>query len=376
VSLQGPPRRRPRDYDQKPPRPPRPKFGFRLTLAMIAAALTIVVALIAFAALRMLEPTGSAVALPRFSGMALAAARREAAEAHVNLRVVAHHPDTHAAKEQVIGQFPAPGEHVREGRTVDVIVSDGPSLSVVPNLNGKSVRDAIVELGNAHLELGDVAEVHNTSLVAGNIFAQHPDALSQVPEGAKVDVVVAVGRAESHVPNFVGLTLEVAESAAHGAGVKLGPPMWLAMAKNARPRGVVAAQDPLPGRPLWPANKVVLSVSGGTPPTPTPFPTIPPMLPTQVLETPSPSPAASTPEPSGATPTAAPAARSMRVSVKLPSFPAAKRIRVALVDAGGSRDLYDETTTGGMTLSFDVTVTGSGSIQTYVENALVTSTQL
>ena len=377
MSLQGPPRRRPRDYAQEPPGPPRRKFEFRLNpLAMIAAALAIVVALIALAALRMLEPTGSAVALPRFSGMALAAARREAAAAHVNLRIVARHPDTHAAKDQVIGQFPAPGEHVREGRTVDVIVSDGPTLSVVPNLNGKSVRDAIVELGNAHLELGDVAEVRNTSLIAGNIFAQHPDALSQVAEGAKVDVAVAQGRPESHVPNFVGLTIEFAQSAARGAGVTLGPPVWLPLAKNAKPRGVVAEQDPLPGRPLSPADKVVLRVSSGPAPTPTPFPTIPPILPTQALASPSTSPEASTPEPSGATPTAAPAARSMRVSVKLPSFPTPKRIRVALVDAAGSRDLYDETTTGGMTLSFDVTVNGAGTIQTYVEGALVTSTQL
>jgi hypothetical protein len=77
-----------------------------------------------------------------------------------------------------------------------------------------------------------------------------------------------------------------------------------------------------------------------------------------------------------ATPTAAPAARSMRIAVKLPSFPSARHIRVALVDAAGSRDLYDDTTAGGFTLSFDVTVTGSGMVQTYVDGTLITSTPI
>ena len=377
MSLQGPPhRRRPRDYPQTPPR--RPWRGFRVQfnpLALVAGALTIVAAIIALIAFRILEPTGSAVVLPRFAGMALADARREAASVNVNLRVVAHHPDSHAAKEVVLGQYPAPGEHVREGRTVDLIVSDGPTSSEVPSLSGLSLRDARVALGNAHLELGTVTEVRSNELAAGRILDQHPDAHSQAPEGSKVDVTVAQGRAEVYVPRFVGLSLAFAQSAAHSIGVALAPPVWLPIAKNAKPRGTVVAQDPLPGQPLSSTEKVTLSVSGGAPATPTPLPTVPPTpVPASVApatESPGPSP-----EASGATPTAAPVARSMRIAVKLPPSATPKRIRVALVDATGSRDLYDETTTGGFTLSFDVTVTGAGTIQTYVNGALTTSTQL
>jgi beta-lactam-binding protein with PASTA domain len=378
VSLQGPPRRRrPRDYP--PAQPPRGTWRgirFRLDpLLVIAAALALIVVVIVLIAMRLLQPAGSAVALPRFAGMSLADAQRTAAGARLSLRVVAHHPHTHAPKDQVIGQFPAPGEYVREGRTVDVIVSDGPMQSSVPNLSGMSLRDAQVALSNAHLEVGNVTEAQSTALASGRILDQRPDAFSQVPEGSKVDVTVARGRAEVYVPNFVGLSLAYSQSAARTVGVALGPPLWLPIAKNARPKGTVIAQDPLPGQPFIAGEKIVLRVSGGPPPTPTPLPTFPPTPAPESPIAPSPTEVPS-PEASGTTPTPAPVSRSMRIGVKLPSSATPKRIRVVLVDAAGTRDLYDETTTGGFTLSFDVTVTGNGAVQTYVEGTLVNSTNL
>jgi hypothetical protein len=127
---------------------------------------------------------------------------------------------------------------------------------------------------------------------------------------------------------------------------------------------------------LLSTDKIILHVSGGTPATPTPFPTVPP------TETPSPAattaPAESpTPAPGlSSTPTAAPVARSLRIAVQLPASKTPKRVRVVLVDVTGSRDLYDQTTAGGFTLSFDVTVTGTGTVQTYVDGTLTTSTSL
>ena len=342
---------------------------------MTAALLAIVVAAIALVGLRVLEPAGSAVALPSFAGLPLDAARRQAAAIHVDLRVVAHHPDSHSAKDVVLGQFPAPGEHVREGRSVDVIVSDGPVVSTVPNLVGMSLRDARVALGNAHLDIGTVTEQRSNELTEGRILDQRPDAFSQVPEGRKVDVTVAQGRTETYTPNFVGLSLAFAQSAARSVGVSLAAPLYLPIAKNAKPKGTVVSQEPLPGQALASTDKIVLSVSGGPPPTPTPLPTLPP-TPAPQTEAPPSSPTAAPSAETNATPTAAPAARSMRISVKLPSSSTPKRIRVVLVDAAGERDLYDDTTTGGFTLSFDVTVTGNGEVRTYVEGTLITSTQL
>jgi len=66
----------------------------------------------------------------------------------------------------------------------------------------------------------------------------------------------------------------------------------------------------------------------------------------------------------------------MRVSVALPKSDAAKPVRVVLQDATGSKTLFEQTTTGGITLTFDLTVVGEGTIETYVDGKLVTSTPL
>ena len=371
---QGPPRRRRRTDDWASAFRKQREQSRALLAAL--AVLAVVVGIVAVIGYRILLPSGNPVELPNFTGLSYDIAQHLAANSHVSLRVVAHHPDDRVAKQYVIGQFPAPGEHVREGRVVDVIVSDGPTLAVVPDLSSLSVRDAQVALGNVRLGLGGVTAERSDKVAEGRIIRQQPDAGSQVPAASKVDVIVAKGRSVAYVPNFVGLTLAFSQTAAKQAGVTLGAPLWLPIAKDARPKGIVIAQDPLPGQPLLSTDTIVLHVSSGPPPTPTPFPTVPPtevptsVPPTVAPESPSPPPASSS------TPTAAPTARSLRIAVQLPAAKTPKRVRVALVDATGSRDLYDQVTAGGFTLSFDVTVTGAGTVQTYVDGALTTSTSL
>ncbi len=342
---------------------------------MAIGVLALIVALVALTAYRMLVPSGNPVELPDFSHQQLDDAQRAAAAAHVSLRVIAHRPDDRVAKGEVVGQFPAAREHVREGRVVEVIVSDGPSSGEVPNLSNMSLRDAEVAIGNARFELGTVTTEHNTAVPAGRILSQHPDAFASAPSGSKVDVTVAAGRPESYVPNFVGLSLAFAQSAAKQAGISLALPIVLPIAKNAKPKDIVISQDPLPGQPLA-GQKIQLQVSGGPPATATPIPTVEPIATDTPSPASSPTPAATEQPAATASPTVAPSARSLRVAVELPSSKTPKRVRVALVDATGSRDLYDQTTAGGFTLSFDVTVTGAGTIQTYVDGTLVTTTPL
>jgi beta-lactam-binding protein with PASTA domain len=345
-------------------------------LGIALALLALLIVLVAVGAYRLFAPAGSPIILPDFSGTSMDAAQSTASHFGVTLRVVADHNDDKVAKGDVLGQFPAAGEHVRQGRIIDVIVSDGPTLSDVPDLGNLSLRDAQIALGNARLDLGTVTRQKSDLVSEGRVLSQTPVALTQAPAGTKVDVTVAQGKPEAYVPNFVGLSIEFSSSAAKQAGVSLGPPLWLPIAKNAKPRGVVIAQDPLPGQPMDAGAKVILHVSGGAPPTPTPLPT---EAPTQAPIITTPLPSAASPSASTnpqASPSAEPPARSMRIQVALPALTTAKRVRVALVDAGGSHDLYDQTTKGGFTLQFDVTVTGAGTVQTYIDGVLSTTNGL
>lgn len=342
---------------------------------MALSLLVVLIVLVSVGAYRLFAPAGSPVQLPDFTGMSFDVARGAADNAGVTLRVVAHHNDDKIAKGNIVGQFPAPGEHVRRGRIVDIVVSDGASATSVPDLSDLSLRDAQIALGNSRLNLGNVTKQKSDVVSAGRILSQDPIATTAVQVGSRVNVVVAEGRPQIYVPNFVGLSLAFSQTAAKQAGVSLGPPLWLPIAKGAKPRGIIIAQDPLPGQPLGTGDKVILHVSGGAPPTPTPSPTATP------TEGPSATPEPETPSPSAqptaeGSPSPAPVARSMRIQVALPQLATAKRVRIALVDATGSHDVYDQSTKGGFTLQLDITVTGNGSVQTYIDGVLTTTTNL
>ena len=64
------------------------------------------------------------------------------------------------------------------------------------------------------------------------------------------------------------------------------------------------------------------------------------------------------------------------MSVALPESPQPVRIRVVVVDATGSRTLFDQNSKGGTTISFDITVTGAATLETYIGDQLVNSTPL
>lgn len=315
-------------------------------------------------------PAGIAVTVPTFVGMQYRDAAGAASAAHLTLRIVARKPDFHAPKDRIVGQLPAPGEHVREGRTVDLVVSDGQPTAKVPNVANMSARDATVTLENARLDVGAIAYQVDTDVAEGTVLSQNPEALAEVPAGTKVDITLAKGRPIAYAPNFVGMTITAATSAAKDAHVTLAPSVQMPIAPSAPPKGIVVQQDPPAGQQLKPHQTIALQVSGGAPPTPQPNPSF------EASASPL-SPEAQSHSPNEASPTAAPTgARGLRLSVALPQSATPVRIRVVLLDTTGSHTLYDQQSKGGFTLSFDVTVNGAGTLQTYFDNSLVNSTPL
>lgn len=366
--------RAPRRRRREPSRPGRPRLRWQALLLPAGLALAfIAVVYVVGQVYRLWSPAGDIVVVPSFVGTQYASAQSVAASAHLGVHIVARKPDYHAHKDQIVGQLPAAGEHVREGRVVDVVVSDGAPYAKVPNLANMSVRDATVALENARLDAGTVSSEADQDVAEGTVLSQRPDAFSSVPAGSKVDLVIAKGRPIVYAPNFVGLSLPEAVAAAKDARIVLASPVPLPIAPSAPPKGVIVTQDPPPGQQLGLHDKIVLQVSGGAPPTPVPSPTTQPEV--TGAEAGSPGVPGASPAPS-ASAGGTPAPRGMRVSVALPQSQDIVRIRVILLDANGSHTLYDQQTRGGITLSFDLSVAGAGTLQTFVGDSLVNSTPL
>lgn len=352
----------------------RPWYFYAFWTALVVSAALIFWLVLTWNAF--IAPAGAPVTVPLVIGLQLPVAQSLATKSRVALHVIAHRSDFKAPKDRILGQLPAAGEQVREGRSIDVIVSDGVPTVKVPNVGAMSLRDATVALENAHLFLGSVQDREQVDVTAGTVLDQKPDAFTSLPAGSHVDVVVARGRPQRYAPNFVGASIAFALAAAKDAGIALDKITDLAIAPGAKPKGTVVEQDPAAGSPLTPNQRISLQVSGGAPPTPVPLDMSPSAqtspIPGQTTPSnqnqPSPAQSGTLPTPQGA--------RGMRVSVALPSSATPAHIRVVLLDSTGSRTLYDQRTTGGFTLSFDVTVTGAATIDTYVDDALVNSTAL
>ena len=316
-----------------------------------------IIGIFALIALSWFMPAGREVVVPSFLGKTSAEAQSLADASSLGLRVIARRPDPQAAKDVVIGQLPPAGERVRERRPIELIVSDGIETVETPNVSQLTLSEAIAAVENARLQVGAVLLKSDSTAPSGTVIGQRPDPSAAVRVGATVDLIVAKGTMLLYVPNFVGLPINYARTAAKTLQLSLSRITQLPIREGARPKDVVEAQDPPAGERLLPQQAIALQVSGGAPPTPVP----------------SPSAGMAESTPSLPSPTAD---RVIRIAVWLPLTAAKRNIRVVLEDATGSRVLYEQPTLGGFTLSFAETVRGAATVETYSDDALINATSL
>ena len=91
------------------------------------------------------------------------------------------------AEGNVISQSPGPGT-VHRGDTINLVVSKGPPLVLVPDVTGKSVDDARQILRAAGFQV-QVTHVFPW-IVGGNVVAQSPNGTSKAPKGSTVNIAI------------------------------------------------------------------------------------------------------------------------------------------------------------------------------------------
>ncbi len=190
----------------------------------------------------------------------------------------------------VIGQSPDSGFLIGRGGQVDLTISKGIEMTVVPQVIGLSQAEAEAALDDAKLTINRVV-MRDVNLPEGQVLDVLPRPGAQVRARSTVDVVVSSGQVQ--VPDLRGMTKDEAIAALQKLGFAVGIEPRDSLEKvdtvvdqrpvNAlAPRGstvvIVVAQEPQP----------TPSPSPSPTPTPTPEPTPPPPSPTA-----SPQPSAS-----------------------------------------------------------------------------------
>ncbi len=119
--------------------------------------------------------------VPELEGKTVAEAREIVKEMGLELVVEGEG----GADEPIVFQEPPPGDPVR---STTVRVKTSPS-TVVPVLQGRNERDAVIKLLAAGLEVGQVRRVYGE--VAGDVVGQEPLPGIEVPPGTRVDLFIA-----------------------------------------------------------------------------------------------------------------------------------------------------------------------------------------
>ncbi|HSP89064.1 MAG TPA: PASTA domain-containing protein [Ignavibacteriaceae bacterium] len=152
------------------------------------------------------------VTVPSVKGLSEEAAIEKLEDANLEPIVGDTTYDVKFAKGTIILQKPGAGDIVKEGRRIYLFISGGEPQVLVPNLKGKSIRDAKLSLERIGLKLGRIEEIPSDS-PRDMIFDQEFSEGTRLKKGSLVGIYISVGEGEGsvEVPDLVGKSLAEAE---------------------------------------------------------------------------------------------------------------------------------------------------------------------
>ena len=192
------------------------------------------------------------VTVPNVGGLTQAAAA--AAIARANLTV-----GTVTATGKIISQDPASGSSVAEGAAVNLVISLGPQMVTVPNLEGLSQSSAIAAVSAANLSVGTITQQNSNTVIKGNVVSQDQPSGSFVAQGSPVNLVISSGPEMVTVPSLEGLTQAAATLAINAAKLKAGTVTQ--QTGSAVAPGKVISQSPASGDSVVQGSPVDLVIS-------------------------------------------------------------------------------------------------------------------
>jgi len=113
----------------------------------------------------------------------------------------------------VVEQNPLTDQVVKDGRRIYLVISGGEQLYDVPNLVGRTLREAKFVLNQRNLEVQEVEYKPSVQYPSGIVLMQIESAGSKVKKGTQIGVVVSTGMesGDIKVPDITGKNIEEAK---------------------------------------------------------------------------------------------------------------------------------------------------------------------
>ncbi|MFY1699081.1 protein kinase domain-containing protein [Solwaraspora sp. WMMA2101] len=204
---------------------------------------------------------GRYTAAPELVSLDRAQAQALANERGLTVRFTDPRHDDTVARDLVLAQDPPGNGRVVRGGEIVLTLSLGPERYQVPDVVGKTLDLARVDLEKALLVLEQGPDRYDDNLPAGRVIAVDPPVGAEVTAGDVVTVTVSKGRAPITVPNVVGLDVNEARRVLED--LKLEP--LVASEESDKPKDQVIGQEPADGAGVEEGAEIKLRVSEGPP---------------------------------------------------------------------------------------------------------------
>lgn len=203
---------------------------------------------------------GKDVIVPDVVGKQLEAARSTLAAENLRIQVTEVNNDR-IAPGTVITQTPAFGQVVKENRAIQVTVSKGLEMTMIPELQGAARMEAEARIRNSGLLVGKVEEIYSKDIKADIIISQNPKPPGQVSKGVAIDIVVSKGPSpkQFNLPDFTGEPLQSVLAKLDGMKLRVRTIRESSSAKFSP--GSVIGQAPIAGSQVTEGTDVDLEVS-------------------------------------------------------------------------------------------------------------------
>ena len=211
-----------------------------------------------FLTLRMLVPSEK-IEVPSIVGKDIREAALVLSEQNLGLKVVGRKFSSEIPEDIIISQLPPPKAKVRRDRTIEVVISEGRRVVVIPSLIGKRVREAKVDLSRKGLEIKAISYVYSKA-AQGEIVSQDPPARTSSSRKEGLDILVSLGprSPQFYMPDFTGKKL------GKGTDPLEKLPLNISKIKEvpfAGEEGIILSQSPLPGSQVDAEAPVEFTVS-------------------------------------------------------------------------------------------------------------------
>jgi len=167
---------------------------------------------------------GKTTIVPDVIGLPIGEAKKKLLDIGLEPKEAEFKPDKRYKIGTVILQNPNAESKVKYGRGVYLTISGGEAHVDVPNLRGKSIREAAFNLERCGLKLGSISYEPSEDIFPNTIIRQEIQPNTEVTSGSKIDVIVSQGRSTDIriVPNVSSKTLAEAEKVLNDVGFRTG----------------------------------------------------------------------------------------------------------------------------------------------------------